>query len=185
MVLTVSQDKKTEPGVITSNGVVEMNSLLAQWRHERPDIDPMPMAICGEIWRTAEKLRQGVLVNILNYDLDFPGFDVILTLRRQGRGESLSPSALATEMMLSSSAMTNRLDRLEKRGLIQRTLDPNDRRGLKIILSDEGFALADEMVVSHVETEKQLLCALTDEEQNLLRTLLSKIGNQPITPGKT
>lgn len=153
-----------------------MDTILAQWRRERPDIDPSPMAVCGDVWRASERLRQGVAANLSGYGLDLAGFDVLLTLRRQGRGGSLSPSDLAKEMMLSTSAMTNRLDRLEKRGLIERKNDPDDRRSLKIVLSDEGFALADELVVSHVETEERLLAALTDEERDHLRTLLNKIA---------
>ena len=152
-----------------------IDGLLEQWRRERPDIDPTPMAVCGEIWRAGEKLRQGVLSNLVEYDLDFAGFDVLLTLRRQGRGKALSPSALAKDMMLSTSAMTNRLDRLEKRGLIKRTTDPEDRRGLKIILSDTGFVLADKVVVSHVKTEEKMISALSDVERNQLRLLITKI----------
>jgi len=153
-----------------------MDAIVAQWRRERPDIDPRPMAVCGQVWRVGEKLRQGVLANLARYDLDFAGFDVILTLRRQGRGEALSPSALAKDMMLSTSAMTNRLDRLEKRGMIQRTVDPEDRRGLKIVLSEAGFDLADEMVVSHVETEREMLSALKKCEREQLCALLAKLG---------
>ena len=78
-------------------------------------------------------------------------------------------------MMLSTSAMTNRLDCLEKRGLIMQTANPNDRRGLNIILSDDGYALADEMVLSHVKTEDALLINLNQEERMQLRSLLSKI----------
>ena len=174
----MSQDKKATPRDGTSGGAA-MESILAQWRRERPDIDPEPMAVCGEIWRTGERLRQGVLANWSTWGLDLAGSDVMLTLRRQGQGETLSPSALAKEMMLSTSAMTNRLDRLEKRGLIKRALDPDDRRGLRIELSEEGFALADEMIVSHVETEERMLSALTDAERNHLRTLLTKIGEVP------
>lgn len=91
----------------------------------------------------------------------------------------MSPSALAKDMMLSTSAMTNRLDRLEKRGLIKRTMDPNDRRGLRIELTEEGFVLADKMIVSHVETEECILSALTDLERNQLRNLLTKIAKLP------
>ena len=175
MVLTMSQDKKTETRDVTAGGPA-MDNILSQWRRERPDIDPIPMAVVGEIWRAGERLRQGVLANWSTCGLDLAGSDVILTLRRQGHGESLSPSALAKDMMLSTSAMTNRLDRLEKRGLIKRTMDPNDRRGLKIVLSDDGFALADEMVVSHVATEERMLSALSEAERKQIRTLLAKIG---------
>ena len=93
-----------------------MDGILAQWRRERPDVDASPMAVCGEVWRAGERLRQGVIANIASADLDMAGFDVLLTLRRNGREQALSPSALAKDMMLSTSAMTNRLDRLEKRG---------------------------------------------------------------------
>ena len=159
-----------------------METILSQWQRERPDIDASPMAVCGEIWRASERVRQGVLANVSGYDLDLAGFDVILTIRRQGRGETLSPSALSEEMMLSTSAMTNRLERLEKRGLIARTMDPKDRRGIKVQLTDEGFALADKMVVSHVETEESMLSSLTEAERNQLRSLLTKIAVPPPTP---
>lgn len=157
-------------------GEAGLDSILAQWRRERPDIDAAPMAVCGAVWRAGDRLRQGVLANLEQYDLDFAGFDVILTLRRQGHGEALSPSALAKDMMLSTSAMTNRLDRLEKRGLIKRMTDPRDRRGLKIILSDEGFALADKIVSTHVATEERMLANLTSAERDQIRALLAKVG---------
>lgn len=153
-----------------------MEAILAQWRRERPDIDPSPMAVCGDIWRVAEVLRRGVSANLETVGLDLAGFDVLLTLRRQGRGQALSPSNLAKEMVLSTSAMTNRLDRLEKRGLIERLADPDDRRSLRIALTDAGFALADKAVESHVETEARLIAGLNDAEQAQLRALLARIG---------
>lgn len=168
------QDKKPASAASPATGST-MESILTQWRRERPDIDPAPMAVCGDVWRAAERLRLAVLANLAGSGLDMPGFDVLLTLRRQGHGKSLSPSALAKEMMLSTSAMTNRLDRLEKRGLVSRAADPDDRRGLKIALTPDGFALADEIVVSHVRTEAKMLSALTPDEQLQLRALLGKI----------
>ena len=168
------ENSDTHPSDYQSE-VGAMDSILMQWRKERPDIDPTPMAVCGQVWRASEILRQGVIANWSNYDMDFAGSDVILTLRRQGRGATLSPSELAKDMMLSTSAMTNRLDRLEKRGLVRRAMDPNDRRGLRIELSDEGFALADEMIVGHVATEEQMLSVLTKSERDQIRFLLGKI----------
>jgi len=153
-----------------------MDGILAQWRRERPDIDASPMAVCGELWRASERVRAGVIANVASADLDLAGFDVLLTLRRNGREQALSPSALAKDMMLSTSAMTNRLDRLEKRGLIARRTDPDDRRGLQIMLTDEGFALIDGLVESHVATEARMLAALSQAERAMLRELLGKIG---------
>jgi len=153
-----------------------LDDIVAQWRRERPDLDATPMAVCGEVWRAGERLRRGVLANLAPHDLDLAGFDVLLALRRQGRDNTLSPSDLAKDMMLSTSAMTNRLDRLEKRGLIERRVAPGDRRGLRIALTDAGFALADEIVASHVETETRMLRELDDAERQMLRGLLARIA---------
>ena len=153
-----------------------LETVLAQWRRERPDVDPAGIAVCGAVWRAAERLRRGVLANLADYDLDFAGFDVIMTLRRQGRGQALSPSALAKEMMLSTSAMTNRLDRLEKRGLIERMRDPDDRRGLKIVLSDEGFELVDGIFASHVRTVEKMLAPLSAKDRDLISALSQSIA---------
>lgn len=171
----MSQDRKSAPGEESRQGA-KVESILAQWRRERPDIDPEPMAVCGQIWQVGERLRQGVVANWSNWGLDFSGSDVLLTLRRQGRGTSMSPSALARDMMLSTSAMTNRIDRLEGRGLLRRRQDPDDRRGVRIELTDEGFDLVDRMIVSHVETEEGLIAALSEAERRQLRKLLAKIG---------
>jgi len=171
----MSQDEKRYLPCTNDLGA-PMDSIVMQWRKERPDIDPNPMAVCGDVKRAGERVRQAIVANLAGTGLDIAVFDVLLTLRRQGRGCSLSPSELAGEMMLSTSAMTSRLDRLEKHKLIKRHVDPKDRRGLKIILTDQGFRLADELVVSHVDAEKRLLKSLSDEECNQLRTLLKKIG---------
>lgn len=153
-----------------------MDSILAQWRRERPDLDTSVMAVCGDLWRAADRVRDGVAANLAGDELDLAGFDVLLTLRRQGRGRALSPSELAQDMMISTSAMTNRLDRLQKRGLIERQPDPADRRALRIVLTEAGFALADRIVASHVATEERLVSALSGEERAELRRLLAKIG---------
>ncbi len=153
-----------------------MDSILAQWRRERPDLDTSVMAVCGDLWRAADRVREGVAANVATDDLDLAGFDVLLTLRRQGEGQALSPSELAQDMMISTSAMTNRLDRLQKRGLIERQADPADRRALRIVLTAVGFALADRIVASHVATEERLMRGLSLEERAQLRLLLAKIG---------
>ena len=171
-------EKLKNPNALSSasqNQGAPMEALLAQWRRDRPDIDPEVMAVCGDVRRASERIRQGMAANLTGSGLDLAGFDVLLTLRRQGRGEALSPSALAKDMMLSTAAMTNRLDRLEKRGLVARRADPEDRRGLKIVLTEEGFRLADELVVSHVEAEERMLAALSSEERDQLRNLLNRI----------
>lgn len=68
-----------------------MDSILAQWRRERPDLDTSVMAVCGDLWRAADRVRDGIAANLAGDDLDLAGFDVLLTLRRQGKGLALSP----------------------------------------------------------------------------------------------
>ena len=154
----------------------ELDSILAQWARERPDLDTGCMAVCGEVWRAGRRLNEGLKPNLDRHGLDFQGLDVLLTLRRQGRGQTLSPSEMAADMMLSGAAMTARLDRLEARGLIRRRADPNDRRGVQIDLTEAGFALADEVVVGHVAAEEAMLAELSSEERDQLRSLLARVA---------
>ncbi|WP_259782452.1 MarR family winged helix-turn-helix transcriptional regulator [Aestuariispira ectoiniformans] len=170
----MSQEGKSVAGTPVVG--IEAETLVEQWARERPDLDPTPMGICADLWRAGDRVRAKVNENLARYSLDLPGCDVVFTLRRQGKDVSLSPSHLAKLMMLSSSATTNRLDRLEKKGLIERIADPNDRRALKVRLTAEGLALVEDMVVTHVATEAASLAKLSGAEREQLLALLAKIG---------
>ena len=105
-----------------------------------------------------------------------PGeFDVLATLRRAGEPYLLSPTQLYETVMISSGGMTNRLDRLERAGFVERRPDPNDRRGKLIALTDSGKRVIDETISRHVANEERILSALTPAEQNKLNTLLRKL----------
>lgn len=102
-------------------------------------------------------------------------FDVVATLRRSGAPYRLTPTQLYETMMISSGGMTNRLDRLEKAGLIERQPNPEDRRGLLIGLTEKGLGLVDGLVADHVENEKIALAGLSEAEQKTLADLLRKL----------
>ncbi len=102
-------------------------------------------------------------------------FDVLATLRRSGPPFALTPTALYEATMVTSGAMTNRLDRLEKAGLIARGPHPEDRRGVIVQLTKKGRTLIDEAVTAHVENEHQVLSGLTREERDRLAALLEKL----------
>ena len=102
-------------------------------------------------------------------------FDVLATLRRSGTPFALTPTALYEATMVTSGAMTNRLDRLEKAELIARAPHPQDRRGVIVQLTEKGRALIDEAVTAHVANEHQVLSALTRDEQDQLAGLLEKL----------
>jgi DNA-binding MarR family transcriptional regulator len=100
---------------------------------------------------------------------------VLLTLRRSGEPYRLSPTALAESVLISTGAMTNRLDKLEARGLISRERHPSDRRALEVVLTPEGRALVDEVVAGHVENEREMLSALSEREREQLTRLTRKL----------
>lgn len=151
-------------------------SIVAQWRAARPDLDCRPMAVIGQLWRTSQVAMRAVEANLKQYDLDMAGFDVLLTLRRQGIGEALTPGDLARDMMMSPPAMTNRIDRLVARQLVERHADPDDRRALRVGLTAEGRALADRAVETHLAVEQSLLQNLDQAERDQLVSLLARIS---------
>lgn len=159
----------------TSRFGIDTDIVVRQWHREHPELDCRVMAVYGDIWRASEYLKKGVTALAAKYKLDYPRFDVLMTLRRQGQGAEVSPSELAKQAMLSTSAMTNRLDRLEKDGLITRTHDSTDRRGVKIALSQAGFDLIESLLVEHLANEERMLAALDQDERDQLRALLRKI----------
>ena len=166
-----------------------VDSIVAQWNRERPDVDVSPMQIVGRILRAARYFDPALERVFTKYELDFGLFDVLATLRRSGPPYALAPRALNRWCMLSSGAMTKRLDRLERLGLIARKADPRDRRGVQVVLSAAGLELVDQVLVAHVENEEQLLGALSVEERaeltGLLRRLLLSLEPTTETPTRT
>lgn len=166
-----------------------VDRILQQWQHERPELDPLAMSIFGRLWRLSAIASKAVEHVHLQFGLTQPEFDVLATLRRSGEPYTLSPTALYTLLMLSSGAMTNRLDKLEARGLIYREPSPEDRRSMLVALTKAGLALINDTMTAHVANEQRLLHSLDHSQQqelaNLLRTLLLAIGkdqNDPIQP---
>lgn len=105
-----------------------------------------------------------------------PGeFDVLATLRRAGPPYALSPTALYEATMVTSGAMTGRIDRLEQAGWVARMPDPADRRGTLVGLSPDGRALIDQLMPLHVANEKRALQGLSRAEQEQLLALLDKL----------
>ena len=153
----------------------DVDRILRQWAEQRPDLDASPMGVFGRLSRANRLLGWSLEENFERFGLRGGGFDVLAALRRVGEPYSLTPTELFRSMMLSSAAMTNRIDRLEGRGLVRRSPDPDDRRGVLITLTDEGLALVEEAVRAHVENEKKLLEALDPGERDQLADLLRKL----------
>ena len=150
--------------------------IVHQWEKERPDLDPSPIAIVGRLSRLSRLAEHKIEVNFKKYGLQGGTYDLLATLRRSGEPFTLTPTQLQTEMMLSSGATTYRIDLLEKRGLLERSPDPGDRRGTLVRLTAAGKKLVDEVAETHLATEKEFLSSLTETQKRKLAELLGQLA---------
>jgi DNA-binding MarR family transcriptional regulator len=157
-----------------------VDDAVAQWARERPDLDGLDaMATFARLARLVALAGPAVEAGLARYGVKVGEFDVLACLRRAGEPFELTPTALVGQLLLSSGAMTNRLDRLEGLGLIRRRPDPSDRRGILVGLTAEGRELIDRAVEGHVANEQRLLSALEPEDRrafdDAIRTLLTSL----------
>lgn len=156
--------------------------VLEQWRERRPDLDASPMGIIGRMSRLGALFDAALRRNFAKHDLDRASFDVLATLRRSNPEHSLTPAGLMHASMVTSGAISQRLDRLEARGLVTRAPSETDRRGVQVTLTPEGLELIDKVLPTHVDTEEQLLAGLSKSERDqlagLLRVLLESLGDK-------
>ena len=149
---------------------------IEQWKRERPDLDVSPMAVLGRLSEASSLIARERLAPLFaRFGLQSGEFDVLATLRRSGQPYALTPTELYEATMVTSGAMTNRLDRLEKAGLILRGPHPNDRRGIVVQLTGKGLALIDEALTAHVANEYEILAGLSGPERETLAHLLGKL----------
>jgi DNA-binding MarR family transcriptional regulator len=149
---------------------------VEQWKRERPDLDVSPMLVLGRLNEASSLVARDRLAPLFaRFGLQAGEFDVLATLRRSGQPFALTPTALYEATMVTSGAMTNRLDRLEKANLILRGPHPNDRRGIVVQLTEKGLTLIDEALTAHVANEHEILAGLTSAERETLAQLLEKL----------
>ena len=147
-----------------------------QWQRELPQLDTRAMQVVGQLGTVAQLMARDWLNPLFAEHGLQPGeFDVLATLRRSGTPYALTPTALYEAAMLSSGGMTNRIDRLETAGLIERQKHPTDRRGVLVELTSQGKELIDKLVLLHVANEQRMLAPLTAREQTQLGQLLAKL----------
>ena len=148
--------------------------ITQQWAKERPDLDVTAMGIIGRVARLYLAYQKEMHKTFARYGLNAAKFDVLATLRRAGAPHTLSPGALLEATMVASGTMTNRIDRLQADGLVQRTVNPEDSRSFLIALTDKGLTLIDEVVTEHVKTQASMITGLETSEIEIFQTLLSK-----------
>jgi DNA-binding MarR family transcriptional regulator len=159
--------------------------IVAQWQQERPDLDPTPMRLFGALAR-AHLLTTPYLNRVVAaHGLARGTFDVLSALRRAGPPFGLTPKQLSNSLMLSAAGMTSRLDRLETLRLIARLPEPNDRRSLRIQLTQRGKQLIDDVIPRIVETQWRVVSDLGVKKTTALIALLGSLTDVLSTAGGT
>jgi DNA-binding MarR family transcriptional regulator len=176
--INVNPPRGTVPVVAAPRDAVDR--IAGQWHDVRPDVDVSPMAVIGRVSRLSRLIDRRLGENFARFGIEAWMYDVLATLRRQGEPYELTAGDLVRQSMVTTGAITNRIDRLEERGLVERART-DDRRKVIVRLTPEGRALVDRIVGDHMATERDILEPLTRRQQvelaGLLRTVLIGLGD--------
>jgi DNA-binding MarR family transcriptional regulator len=157
-----------------------VDRITSQWHAARPDVDVSPMTVIGRVSRLSRLVDRRLAENFARHGIENWMYDVLATLRRQGEPYELTAGDLVRQTMVTTGAITNRVDRLAQRGLVERA-GADDRRKVIVRLTPRGLDLVDQVIGSHLATEREILAALSPRQQadlaRLLRTALLSLGD--------
>jgi len=153
----------------------EVDRLLEAWRRERPDLDVAPMEVLSRVSRLARHLDRARSQAFETHGLESWEFDVLAALRRAGAPYQLSPGKLLKETLVTSGTMTNRVDRLAARSLVERLPDPADRRGVIVQLTTSGRDAVDAAIADLLAHERKLLGTISELDQAKIARVLREL----------
>lgn len=148
-----------------------VDRITSQWRAVRPDLDTSPMGVIGRVSRLSRLVDRELAINFARHGIEAWMYDVLATLRRSGEPYELSAGDLVRQSMVTTGAITNRIDRLEQRGLVERA-GADDRRKVIVRLTQPGMDLVEEVVGTHLEAERDILSSLSLRQRRELAALL-------------
>jgi DNA-binding MarR family transcriptional regulator len=164
----------------TAHGQDAVDRVVGQWRGVRPDVDSSPLQVVARVSRLSRMIDRVLAENFARHGLENWMYDVLATLRRGGPPYELTAGQLVRQSMVTTGAITNRIDRLAARGLVER-VPGEDRRTVVVRLTPDGLALVDEVVAGHLAVEQEILAALSEAQRRqfaaLLRTTLLHLGD--------
>jgi len=167
------QPTRTTPRRAAPGGPDAVARFAAQWRHQRPGLDVDPMLVVGRIFRLAHLMDAALRPPFAAAALHGGDFDVLSALRRSGT--PIRPHALSASLLVTTGAITKRLDRLEAAGLIERQESAQDGRGKLVLLTAAGLELTDRLIEQHLANQRHLLSPLTPHERQTLQSLLGRL----------
>ncbi|GAB2648772.1 MarR family winged helix-turn-helix transcriptional regulator [Vibrio panuliri] len=147
---------------------------LGQWQNVQPSLNTQPLAIIGRVLRIAKHLENEMASLHKSFGLKPGEFDVLVSLYRSDAPQGLTPSELINAMILTSGAMTNRLDKLEAKHLIQRTHNETDRRSVKVKLTPQGKRLINDILPQHSELQESLIANIEPKMRKNVEQMLAE-----------
>jgi len=169
----VSDEIALEVGQAASRD--EVDDLVTAWRRERPDLDVSPLEVLSRVTRLARHLDRARGQAFSRHGLEGWEFDVLAALRRSGEPYRVSPGRLLQQTLVTSGTMTNRIDRLAARGLVERHPSLDDRRSVMVQLTDAGAAKVDAALIDLLDHERAILAELSDLDAESLADLLRQV----------
>ena len=152
-----------------------IDALVGQWATQHPSLDTTTMARAARLLEVARVMERRIAAYAATAGVDLAEGDILFTLRRSGPPFRLTPSEISAALLVSSGTLTNRLDRLERKGFLRRIPHPTDRRSTTVELTPSAVEALDIAIFTHVENERQMLSTLSDREQQQLDRLLRKL----------
>ena len=164
-----------EKDVTDTANLDQVDRLVAAWQHERPELDVAPLQVLSRVSRLSRHLDRARRAAFAAHNLETWEFDVLAALRREGPPYALSPGALSAATFVTSGTMTNRIDRLEASGLVARSPDPRDKRGVQVTLTTSGSSQVDGALDDLLTHERALLAHLTPRKRDALAAALREL----------
>ncbi|ADD45353.1 MarR family winged helix-turn-helix transcriptional regulator [Stackebrandtia nassauensis] len=161
---------------------------IAHWRTELPTLDPLREGVVTRMQMLVRHLQRHREAALAAHPLTSWEYDILWRLRATGPPYHLTPSHLAELLDTHPATLTNRLDRMERNGLVERVHDPSDRRRLLVALTDTGSRAWRDTIGQQDDTERDLLSGLTNPELEQLNDLLRRLvraaehDGQPLMP---
>ena len=148
-----------------------VDRITAQWRTARPDLDVSPIEVIGRVSRLSRLIDRRLADNFARHGLENWMYDVLATLRRSGPPYELMAGELVGQTMVTTGAITNRIDRLEQRGFVERD-SAQDRRKVIVRLTAQGLQIVDQVVVDHLAAEREIVAMLSERQRRELARML-------------
>ena len=159
----------------SSGNIDVIDELQNDWSQQRPDLDPEPVGVVLRIQALAKILGDQTALRLQEFDLQWWQYDVLSALRRKGKPFVMAATELADASMLTSGAMTNRIDRLEEEGLVRRRKDAGDRRRVLVQLTQKGLKLIENATEARFDAAMNAVGSLSTQQRHSLNNLLRRV----------